>query len=584
MVRDLGRDVLVRAVLALLALVASLAGAGTAFGAGEGPFRTARQSYDLGRQTLLVQADRFSLHALPTRLAGEITVPVGAGSHRPVVVFLHGAHQSCDIPAEFFPTQEWPCRPGFLDVESFRGYRYVAALLASHGFVVISLDGNPVAPADGFVLTFPDGTQFTPLTWMDLRAKIVDTHLRRLARANAGERGEEVAFGRPLKGRLDLSRVGLVGHSRGGEGVVWTSLLPGPHAYRLRAVFALAPVDFFRRLVPDLPFGVVLPACDGDVFDLEGGWFYDDARVEPRRSPLWQVLVRGANHNFFNRVWEDELGFFPLSLLGEQPMQVDPCSPDQIGRTRLSRPEQEAFASAAIVPFMRAFVAGVSGAGSLLAPLGFDAPPPREIAGAEVEVSFQPPSAQRLDVIRPAPGQGLRRNLLGGAQRAEHVAAFNLCVYEPASFANNGEGRAVGCGGSPALQAHAITELRVAWSNRRARLVSEIPAAAGNVQGFTALSLRAVLDPADADRNPMGAARPFSVALRDRGGRVAVVPVPRSHPAVRYPVRGTAVLGTIRIPLSAFHGVDLSTVAAVELRFDRVRRGRLLLTDVSFVR
>jgi hypothetical protein len=38
------------------------------------------------------------------------------------------------------------------------------------------------------------------------------------------------------------------------------------------------------------------------------------------------------------------------------------------------------------------------------------------------------------------------------------------------------------------------------------------------------------------------------------------------------------------IPLSAFDGVDLSTVAAVELHFDRAPRGRLLLTDLSFVR
>ena len=80
------------------------------------------------------------------------------------------------------------------------------------------------------------------------------------------------------------------------------------------------------------------------------------------------------------------------------------------------------------------------------------------------------------------------------------------------------------------------------------------------------------------------AARPFSVALRDRAGRIAVVSVPRSHPAVLYPVRGLAVLGTIRIPLSAFRGVDLGAIAAVELHFDRSPRGRLLVTDLSFLR
>jgi hypothetical protein len=295
-------------------------------------------------------------------------------------------------------------------------------------------------------------------------------------------------------------------------------------------------------------------------------------------------VARGANHNFFNRIWADELGFFLPEPPSGEPLPADPCGSDQIGKTRLSREDQEAFASAAIVPFMRAFVAGAPAARSLLAPLGFDAPPPREIAGAAVNVSYQAPSALRLDVIRPAPGVGLRRNRLGGRQRALQVDGFNLCTHDPPAFFGNDDGEIRGCGSSPAMQAHALTELRIAWSSERARVVSEIPSRFADLRGFAALSLRAVLDPADRQRNPPGAARPFSVALRDVAGRTAVFAVPRSHPAVHYPVRGLAVLGTIRIPLGVFRGVDVSRVAAVELRFDRSPRGRLLVTDLSFVR
>jgi hypothetical protein len=134
------------------------------------------------------------------------------------------------------------------------------------------------------------------------------------------------------------------------------------------------------------------------------------------------------------------------------------------------------------------------------------------------------------------------------------------------------------------LQAHALTELRVAWSRRSARIVTEIPAGHGDLSDFDALTIRSAVDPADPKRNPEGAARPFSLALRDAAGRMALVAVPRTHPAVQFPVRGLAVLGTVRIPLSAFRGVDLESVAAVEIRFDRSPRGRLLLTDLSFVR
>jgi hypothetical protein len=566
-----------RAILAVAVALLALGGPAVAGAApmSPGPYGTRERPYDLGRETLFLQSDGRRLHAYPTRLAGEITVPVGARGRRPVAVLLHGAHQSCELPGASLPTQDWPCRPSFLDVESFTGYRYLARLLASWGFVVISIDGNPVAPADGGVLTFPDGAQLTPETFMDMRAKIVDRQLGRLGRANRGEQGAAVDFGFGLGGRLDLSRVGLMGHSRGGEGVVWASLLSGPRTYRIRAIVALAPVDFFRRKVPDVPFALLLPACDGDVFDLQGGYFYDDVRDRKRAAPLWQAVVLGGNHNFFNTVWEDEVGLF----LPDPGTPADPCASDQIGKTRLSRPRQEAVAAAVIVPFMRVFAGGAPT--SLVGRLGFGGAIPSAIAGADVDVSYQPPTAERLDVVRPSRPAALRRNLLGGSQEASGLAAYGLCLYDAGTLYGGGSIR--GCGSEPAMQAHALGELRVAWNRRGGRVVTRIPPAFGDVRSFEALSIRAVIDPSDARRNPRGAGRPFTLALRDTSGRAAAVAVARDHPAVRYPVR-IAVLGTVRIPLSAFAGVDLSRIAAVEIRFDRTAKGRLLLTDLSFVR
>jgi hypothetical protein len=569
------RHVALVAAAALAALALAACPAAAADYPPEGPYGSTRHVYDLGRQTLMLQGAGARLHAFPARLAGELTFPVGARGGRPVVVILHGAHQSCELPGAFLPTQDWPCRPSFADVESFTGYRYVARILASHGFVVLSIDGNPVAPADGGVLTFPDGAPLTPRTYMDMRAKIVDLQLRRLARADRGEQGEDVDFGRPLGGRVDLSRVGLVGHSRGGEGVVWASLLPGPRPYRIRAIGSLAPVDFFRRLLPDVPFALVLPACDGDVFDLQGGYYYDDVRDRPRSSPLWQAVVLGGNHNFFNAVWEDETGFF----LPEPGATLDPCSSDQIGTTRLSRADQEAVAASVLVPFMRSFVGRAPH--SVVRSLGFGGPIPAEIAGAAVDISYQPPTAHRLDVVRPVRSADLRRNLLGGAQRASGLVAYGLCRYDVGSLYSGGEVR--GCGSEPALQAHALAELRVAWRRRGGRVLTAVPPAYADVRAYEALSVRVVPDPSDRLRNPRGVPRPFSLALRDASGRVAAVAVARTHPAVRYPVR-VAVLGTVRIPLSAFAGVDLSRIVEIEIRFDRTRKGRLLLTDLSFVR
>src|ERR1700710_2254086 len=82
-------------------------------------------------------------------------------------------------------------------------------------------------------------------------------------------------IGTSLVGKIDFSRIGLMGHSRGGDAV--TSFLdykrtpPAPgRRYHIRAVIALAPVDYERRA----PYGVVYAMeaglCDGDVSNNQG--------------------------------------------------------------------------------------------------------------------------------------------------------------------------------------------------------------------------------------------------------------------------------------------------------------------------
>ena len=186
---------------------------------------------------------------------------------------------------------------------------------------------------------------------------------------------------------------------------------------------------------------------------------------------------------------------------------------------------------------------------SLVEPLGFGAAPPSTIAGAAVDVSYQPPSADRLDVVRPERSSDLGRNLLGGSQRASRVFSYGLCRYDIGSIF--GEGTIRGCGTEPAAQSHALAELRVAWNRRGGRIVTAIPPAWGDLRRYRAISVRVVPDPSDRSRNGDGVPRPFSLALRDASGRVAAVAVARTDPAVQDPVRIT-VLGTVRIPLAAF--------------------------------
>jgi len=179
-------------------------------------------------------------------------------------------------------------------VLSYRGYDAPASVLASHGYHVVSISANAINAWD--FETVDSGAL--------ARAQLVLAHLdlwRRWSTAGG------VPFGRRFVGRVDLHTVGLMGHSRGGEGVVRAALLNAERriSYGIRAVLPLAPTDFSRPTLPAVAVSVLLPYCDGDVWDLQGQHFFDDTRyaVTGDRAPRSAVLVMDANHNFFNTEW-----------------------------------------------------------------------------------------------------------------------------------------------------------------------------------------------------------------------------------------------------------------------------------------
>jgi hypothetical protein len=112
-----------------------------------------------------------------------------------------------------------------------------------------------------------------------------------------------------FQGKMDFSRIGLMGHSRGGDcvlAVVERINLPGA---KIRAFISLAPVDSGAHSghPKGIAFMTILPAGDGDVVDNDGAKFYDQADPSPFKT---QLYVDQANHNFFNRSWlnDDSMG------------------------------------------------------------------------------------------------------------------------------------------------------------------------------------------------------------------------------------------------------------------------------------
>ena len=230
-------------------------------------------------------------------LNGHICIPRGRGPF-PLMMFAHGNHS----PFE----------------NSTPGYLYLCQLMASHGVIGATIDVN-----------FLNGS----FGENDGRGIVHLEHVKQFRTWNN-------TAGHPLHGKVDLNRIAIVGHSRGGEGVGHASFfnrLPsikpdiftpvvqldgsaglGPYRFNLTAAVAIAPTD--RQYQP-LTGPTVVPdtylwihgSRDGDVSTAEGYNTYNRAHAVDTANPtvsdgemkalLW---VYRANHNQFNSIWASE--------------------------------------------------------------------------------------------------------------------------------------------------------------------------------------------------------------------------------------------------------------------------------------
>lgn len=187
----------------------------------------------------------------------------------------------------------WPCFAR--ERRNDLGLRHTVAALARRGFVAIAPDLNAA-------YTFGWGEPDDRVRW----PRIVNRTLRELVEDEATG---EMRFGVPVQGRLDLTRLGLLGHSLSGRNSVRLAHLradntspEGIAAARgpVSALFLLAPVAHGRRL-PDIESAVVVAGCDGDVGDGPRLHLRRARRTPGRTEPVFLPTLERANHNYFNR-------------------------------------------------------------------------------------------------------------------------------------------------------------------------------------------------------------------------------------------------------------------------------------------
>jgi hypothetical protein len=318
-----------------------------------GSYRTVTGEYDL-------DPVRLPGFATPVEMRAQVVAPKGATGSRPLALFLHGRHSTCYKPGtEDDITGDWPCADGYKPIPSDKGYLADQQLLASQGYVTVSISANGINAQDW--QAEDAGAQ--------ARSSLVRQHLARWADWTAHRSTAPTVVREAAK--ADLSRVLLVGHSRGGEGVnraAMDSLYPppaaedgyrGPVRWKVRGTVLVGPTIFGQNPVADVPNVTLLPGCDGDVSDLQGEDFVDGTRGVSRGTALHSaVYIVGANHNYFNSEWTPGEAEAPASDdFWDDPEQPDPvCSPG--AATRLTAAQQHRAGSTYIAAAARLFLAG----------------------------------------------------------------------------------------------------------------------------------------------------------------------------------------------------------------------------------
>jgi hypothetical protein len=405
-------------------------------------------------------------------------------------------------------------------------------------------------------------------------------HLQQLAAWNAGTASVPSSLGFGLRGLLDLGHVGLLGHSRGGEGVRAAlaqyrdadSPWPGRIGkLGFEAIFEIGPVDGQTSRTLDaegVAWNVLLPGCDGDVANLQGVRPLDRMIMRSREAtalPKSSLEVFGANHNFYNTEWQEPDAF---ECTG-QPMLFSPFD------TGSARQRQTALES------VRAFFL------------------------AHVGSRKQPAQAALFDPSRALPPSLLRLSYFARGYTASLVPTASLVIDDFTGATGTSSGGAANSsnrltayahGGGGASHDGVQRAAALAWTTRDAWFQANATASQSGVDGrpFGTLEFRIKLECGDdlcgGTVNPQGDVD-LSLRLVDSDGRLSA-PVPLSSVARVYrPVSAYAGFGytnsvfqTVRVPLKSFAGISQKNLKGVRFAFDRSTRGSISLANIRLVK
>jgi hypothetical protein len=270
----------------------------------------------------------FDATALP--LQGRVWMPQAASPGAeagpfPLVLLVHGNYE--------------------MESPSDTGYAYLGELLASQGFTVVSVDENFL---NGSLADFLNPRTFRFGKENKVRGWLLLEHLTQWRAWNSDPT-------HPLFGKIDMNRIALIGHSRGGEAVAIANALNDldrdpddatvafNYHFKLGAIGAIAPADgqYLLRGRPtpmrDTNYFVIEGSMDGDVTSFVGSAQYARASFSGATKAFKaSVYVKGANHTQFSTGWGRYDVWLPSKFLLDERAIMEPEEQRQILKVYLS--------------------------------------------------------------------------------------------------------------------------------------------------------------------------------------------------------------------------------------------------------